>query len=134
VFLRPFVYTGVPITHESLCRVDQPSLLRNINEANKAPLLSEREMAHVETLLRWPDPIGPLRSHTALKDAFDMERLYHGGLSIDYPVEGGDILLMSRASRQGPPSKIQEDPHPPRFGFMDLDVRSEGLCELMFHI
>lgn len=133
-FLRPFVYTGFPITHESLCRVDQPSLLRNVNEASKAPLLTEREVAHVENLLRWPDLGGPLPSQTALKDVFEMKKPYHGGLSIDYPFEGDAILLMSCASRLGPSPQTEEGGHPPQFAPMDLDGSREELSELPVYV
>lgn len=118
-FLRPFVYTGLPITHESLCRVAQPSLLRTVNESGKAPLLSEREVAHVESLLRWPDLGGQLPSQIALKNAFEVKKPYHGGLSIDYPFDGDTILLIPRASQQGP-SRTQ-DSNPLQFAPMDLD-------------
>lgn len=132
-FLRPFVYTGDPITHESLCRVDQSNLLRTVNEARKAPLLSEREATHVESLLRWPNLGGPLPSHTALTDVSEGEKSYHGGLSIDYPFEGDTILLISRVSQQGPFSKLQ-DRHPLQLAPMDLDGPDEGLGELPVHV
>ena len=125
-FLRPFVYTGFPITHESLCRVDQPSLLRIVNEARNAPLLSEREVTHVENLLRWTDLDGSLPSHTALNDVLEVKKTYRGGLSIDYPFEGDTILLIPRVSQQGPSSKIQENRPLP----MDLDGPNEALGEV----
>jgi hypothetical protein len=123
------VYTGVPITHESLCHVDQPSLLRNLNETSKAPLLSDREVAHVQTLLRWPvQEGGLLPSHIALMDLFEVERSYRGGLSIDCPFEGDNILLMPRVLQQGHSSTTQKDGRPPQFTLMDLPNEELGKC------
>jgi hypothetical protein len=90
-------------------------------------------VAHAEALLRLPDPGGPLPSHTALDDVFEMKRPYRGGLSIDYPFHGDNILLMSRVSQQGASSKTQEGSHPPQFTPMELDGRSEELGKLPFH-
>lgn len=132
-FLRPFVYTGLPITHESLCRVDQPSPLRTVSESRKAPLLSDREVAHVENLLRWPDLDGQLPSHKALKNVFEVKKLYHGGLTIDYPFEGDTLLLISRVSQQGPSSKT-EDNNPLQFAPMDPDGPSGKLGEPPVHV
>ncbi len=132
-FLRPFVYTGLPITHESLCRVDQPSLLRTVNEPGNAPLLSEREVAHVEGLLRWPDLGGQLPSHIALKNVFEVKKPYLGGLSIDYPFDGDTILLIPRVSQQGPSSKTQ-DSNPLQCATMDLDVPRGDQGEPPVHV
>ena len=131
-FLRPFVYTGLPITHESLCRVDQPNLLRTVCESRKAPLLSEREVAHIESLLKRPDLSGQLPSQMALKDVLEVKKPYHGGLSIDYPFDGDTLLLLSRVSQQGP-SKTQDD-NPLQVAPMDLDRPSGELGEPSVHV
>ena len=132
-FLRPFVYTGLPITHESLCRVEQPSLLSTVSKPRKAPLLSEREVAHVESLLRWPDLGGQLPSHIALKNVLEVKKPYHGGLSIDYPFDGDTLLLISRVSQQSPSSKTQDD-NPLQVSPMDLDRPSGELGEPPVHV
>ena len=61
-----------------------------------------------------------------------MERQYYGGLSIDYPFDGDNILLMSRVSQQGPFS--QENIRSSQFALMDLDAYSEELGGLLCHI
>jgi hypothetical protein len=132
MFFRPFVYTGVPITHESLCCVEQLGLLGNINEASKA--LSEREVAQIENLLREPNAGGPSPSHIALTDGFGMKRPYRGGLSVDYPFDGDNILLVSRTSRQGHFSRVQKDNHPLRSALKDPVGPHEKLGELSSHI
>ena len=90
-------------------------------------------MAQVEALLRLPDPDSPLPFYTAPMDLFEVERSYHGGLSIDCPFEGDNILLMPRVSQQGRSSTTQKDSRPPQFALMDPGAPNEELGELPFH-
>ena len=58
---------------------------------------------------------------------FEVERSYRGGLSIDWPFEGDNILLMPRVSQQGHSSTTQKDSRPSRFALMDVGEPSEDL-------
>lgn len=85
-------------------------------------------------MLRWPELGGPSPAYTAVDGVLEMKRSYHGGLSIDYPFKGDNILLMSRVSQQGPTFQTQKDSNSPQFTLMDLDGPSEDLGELPFHV